>query len=78
MRNPRDEKILVVSATGSKAKEFVAQTKGILESMDLVQWLLEGNRESGAARRDMADQFDVAGASLSQSYSVLRVVLQVR
>ena len=70
MRNPRDEKILVVSATGSKAKEFVAQTKGILESMDLVQWLLEGNRESGAARRDMADQFDVAGASLSQSYSV--------
>lgn len=70
MRNPRDEKILVVSATGSKAKEFVAQTKGILESMDLVHWLLEGNRESGAARRDMADQFDVANASLSQSYSV--------
>ncbi len=70
MRNPRDEKILVVSATGSKAKEFVAQTKGILESMELVQWLLEGPRESGANRRDMADQFDVAGGSLSQSYSV--------
>ena len=29
MRNPRDEKIMVVSATGSKSKEFVAQTKGI-------------------------------------------------
>lgn len=70
MRNPRDEKIMVVSATGSKSKEFVAQTKGILESMELVQWLLEGPRESGATRRDMADQFDVAGGSLSQSYSV--------
>lgn len=70
MRNPRDEKILVVSASGSKAKEFVAQTKGLLESMELIQWLLEGPRDSGATRRDMADQFDVAGASLSQSYSV--------
>lgn len=70
MRNPRDEKIMVVSATGSKAKEFVAQTKGILESMKMVSWLLEGTRESGATRRDMADQFDVAGGSLSQSYSV--------
>ena len=70
MRNPRDEKIMVVSASGSKAKEFVAQTKGILESMELVQWLLDGPRESGATRRDMADQFDVAGASLAQSYSV--------
>lgn len=70
MRNPRDEKILVVSATGSKSKEFVAQTKGILESMELVQWLLQGPRESGATRRDMADQFDVASGSLSQSYSV--------
>lgn len=70
MRNPRDEKIMVVSATGSKSKEFVAQTKGILQSMELVQWLLEGPRDSGASRRDMAEQFDVSGASLSQSYSV--------
>lgn len=70
MRNPRDEKIMVVSATGSKSKEFVAQTKGICQSMPLVQWLLEGTRDSGANRRDMAEQFDVAGASLSQSYSV--------
>lgn len=70
MRNPRDEKIMVVSATGSKSKEFVAQTKGILESMPLVQWLLEGPRDNGATRRDMADQFDVSSASLSQSYSV--------
>ena len=36
MRNPRDEKIMVVSATSSKSKEFVAQTKGILESMQIV------------------------------------------
>lgn len=70
MRNPRDEKIMVVSATGSKSKEFVAQTKGILQSMPLVQWLLEGPRDSGASRRDMAEQFDVSGSSLSQSYSV--------
>ncbi len=70
MRNPRDEKIMVVSATGSKSKEFVAQTKGILQSMELVQWLLEGPRDSGANRRDMAEQFDVSGGSLSQSYSV--------
>jgi hypothetical protein len=70
MRNPRDEKVMVVSATGSKSKEFVAQTKGILESMELVQWLLDGTRDTGATRRDQADQFDVAGASLSQSYSV--------
>lgn len=69
-RNPRDEKIMVVSATGSKAKEFVSQTKGIIESMPLCQWLTQGQRDNGASRRDMADQFDVAGASLSQSYSV--------
>lgn len=70
MRNPRDEKILVVSATGGKAKEFVAQVKGLIESMPLCQWLLEGDRENGARRRDEADQFDVAGANLAQSYSV--------
>ena len=70
MRNPRDEKILVVSATGSKAKEFVDQTKGIMQSMLLCRWLLTGTRESGAARRDKTDEFDVAGASITQSHSV--------
>ncbi len=70
MRNPRDEKILVVSASGSKAKEFVAQTKGVMASLDICKWLLDGDREKGATRRDQADQFDVAYASLSQSYSV--------
>lgn len=73
MRNPRDEKILVVSATGSKAHEFVDQTKGVLQSMPLVMWLLQGSREGGARRRDLANKFDVAGASISQSYSVKAV-----
>jgi hypothetical protein len=73
MRNPRDEKVLVVSATGSKAKEFVDQVKGVLESLELVQWLLQGSREGGARRRDMADKFDVVGASISQSYSLKAV-----
>ena len=70
MRNPRDEKILVVSASGTKATAFVDQTKGVIQSMPLVMWLLDGPREKGARRRDMSDKFDVAGASLSQSFSV--------
>lgn len=70
MRNPRDEKVLVVSATSSKAKEFVAQAKGIIASMSELRWLLEGERELGAVRRDTAEEFDVSGSSLSQSYSV--------
>ncbi len=70
MRNPRDEKVLVISASGSKAKEFVDQTKGLMESMEIAQWLLDGPRENGARRRDKTDEFDVAGASLTQSHSV--------
>ena len=70
MRNPRDEKVLVVSAAGSKAKEFVSQTKSILTTLSLTKWMMTGTRERGADRRDMADQFDVCGSSLSQSYSV--------
>lgn len=70
MRNPRDEKVLVVSATSGKAKEFVSQTKGIIASMPMLQWLLQGERELGATRRDTAEEFDVAGSSLSQSYSI--------
>lgn len=70
MRNPRDEKILVVSAGGDLAKNFVNQLKGLLESMEMCKWLLQGPRVNDATRRDMADRFDVAGASLSQSCSV--------
>lgn len=70
MRNPRDEKVLILSATTAKAKEFVSQAKGLIESMDILRWLIDGPREKGARRRDHADMFDVAGASLSQSHSV--------
>lgn len=70
MRNPRDEKVLVVSAAGGKAKEFVSQVKGLISSMPLVSWLIDGTREFGEDRRDTAEEFDVAGSSLSQSFSV--------
>jgi len=70
MRNPRDEKCLVVSATGSKAKEFVSQLKGIMYSMDELRWLLADTRELDAPRRDTAEEFDVAFSSLSQSFSI--------
>ena len=36
LRNPRDEKILVVSATGNKSKEFVSQVKIDAGRPDLV------------------------------------------
>lgn len=70
MRNPRDEKILVTSATGAKAKKFVSQVKNLMASHEMCMWLLEGPRDKGAHRRDMADMFDVAHSSLEQSYSV--------
>lgn len=69
--NPRDDKIFVNLANTSKAKEFVAQLKGIMHSMDELRWLLEGSRELDAPRRDTAEEFDVSGSSLSQSYSVV-------
>jgi len=69
-RNPRDEKILVTSATANKSKAFVSQLRALLSSMPIYQWLLEGHREDGAHRRDQADRFDVALSSLSQSPSV--------
>ena len=65
MRNPKDEKVLVVSATGGKAKEFVSMAKSLLRTMDALSFL-----RPGPEQRDMADRFDVAGASISQSYSV--------
>jgi hypothetical protein len=36
--------------------------------MPLVQWLLEGTRDSGATRRDMAEQFDEYYLALPYSY----------
>ena len=64
-RNPRDEKILVVSATGSKAKEFVSFTKSLINTMDLLEFLRPRDDQ-----RNQADRFDVNGASISQSFSL--------
>lgn len=64
-RNPRDEKILVVSATGSKAKEFVSFTKSLINTMDLLEFLRPRDEN-----RNQADRFDVNGASISQSFSL--------
>ena len=63
--DPVDTKILVVSASSSKAKEFVNQTKTILMTMSLFEHLRPGKDQ-----RDQADRFDVWGASISQSPSV--------
>ena len=76
MRQPRNEKVMVISATGSKAKEFVAQVKSITASMPLVTWLLAGARDQGAVRRDQADRFDVTYSSIAQSYSLKAVGIE--
>ncbi|MBP5855672.1 phage terminase large subunit [Marivibrio halodurans] len=64
-RDPKNEKILVVSASSPKAKEFVSQVKNILGTMDILKFLRpqEGQRNS-------FDRFDVRGASISQSPSL--------
>ena len=75
MRQPRDEKVLVISASGSKSREFVHQLRSIILAMPLVSWMLEGNREEDSERRDTSIAFDIAHSSLSQSYSVKAVGL---
>ncbi|VBI24595.1 phage terminase large subunit [Burkholderia pseudomallei] len=67
-RDPFREKILVISASGNKAKEFVSMTKMILLNMDILAHLRP--RED---QRDTAISFDVNGASISQSPSVRSV-----
>src|SRR3972149_2836842 len=76
MRQPRNEKIMVISATGSKAKEFVAQVKSITASMPLVTWLLAGAPDQGGGRRDQAARFDVTYSSIAQSYSLKAVGIE--
>ncbi len=68
LRNPRDEKVLVVSATGTKAKQFVSQVKTVLNTMDLLAHL-----RPRSDQRDQASEFDVDGASISQSASLRAV-----
>lgn len=64
-RDPINEKILVVSASSVKAKEFVAQAKGILMTCDLLKHLRPTDDQ-----RNSFDRFDVRQASLSQSPSL--------
>ena len=64
-KDPVNEKILVVSASASKAKEFVAQAKNILMTMDLLSHLRPNENQ-----RNSFDRFDVRQASLSQSPSL--------
>jgi hypothetical protein len=68
IRNPRDEKILVVSATGNKSKEFVSQVKTIIATWEFLSFLRPREDE-----RNQADRFDVAGASIAQSHSLKAV-----
>lgn len=67
-RDPVKEKVIVLSASGAKAKEFVSMTKNILMTMDLFERLRPRDDQ-----RDTAWSFDVNGASISQSTSVKAV-----
>lgn len=68
VRNPKDEKILVVSATGNKSKEFVSQVKAVLSTWDFLNFIRPTDNE-----RNQADRFDVVGASIAQSHSLKAV-----
>ena len=65
LKDPINTKVLVVSASGSKANEFVAQVKAIMLTMDLF-----ANIRPLPGQRDKVNEFDVAGASLSQAPSL--------
>lgn len=67
-RNPFSEKILVVSASGSKAKEFVSMAKTLLLTMDLFEHMRPRDDQ-----RDTAWAFDVNGSNISQSPSLKAV-----
>ncbi|OJA27802.1 phage terminase large subunit [Burkholderia ubonensis] len=67
-RKAFSEKILVVSASGTKAKEFVSMAKTLLMTMDVFEHMRPRDDQ-----RDTAWSFDVNGASISQSPSVKAV-----
>lgn len=64
-RDPFKEKVMVVSASGTKAKEFVSMTKTLLMTMPIFEHMVPRDDQ-----RDTAWSFDVNGASISQSPSV--------
>lgn len=66
LRDPVNEKVLVISATKDKADQFVSMTKTLLQTMDIFAHLVPGPDQ-----RDQASLFDVRGASISQSPSVI-------
>jgi hypothetical protein len=68
LRDPVNSKVLVVSASGAKASEFVSMTKSILVDMPIFAHLIPR-----ADQRDKATSFDVNGASVSQSPSLKAV-----
>lgn len=63
--DPVNEKVLVVSKSGTKAAEFVDFTKKLILTMPVLAFLRP--REG---QRDKATAFDVAGASISQQPSL--------
>jgi len=64
-KDPVNEKVLVASASGVKAKEFVAQAKGVLMTMPMLEFI-----RPRFDQRDMVDRFDVNGARNEQSPSM--------
>jgi hypothetical protein len=67
-RDPYNEKVLVISASGPKSKEFVAMAHTVLFTWDYLEDLRPSKDQ-----RDTVSAFDVHGASISQSFSLKAV-----
>jgi hypothetical protein len=67
-RNPYSEKVLIISASGPKAKEFVAMAHTVLFTWDYLEDLRPSKDQ-----RDTVTAFDVRGSSISQSFSLKAV-----
>jgi len=65
LRNPEEEKVLILSATQPKSKKFVKQVKEVLLTLPCLAHL-----RPQTWQRDSFDLFDVKGASNTQSPSV--------
>lgn len=65
LRDPVNEKVMVISASGSKAGEFVSFTKAILMGMDMLAHMRPRDDQ-----RDTAKAFDVNGSNTAQSHSL--------
>lgn len=65
MRNPRDEKVMVVSATTTKAKEFVAMVRTLMNTMSVLTFMIPNDDQT-----NQADRFDTRQASIGQNRSM--------